>query len=130
MRDQLKVIIGFGSIWGVFVLGGILLSSFTMGANDTAPETLALFLYAFTTLPSCILAIWHRRACGCWLIGLSVVTLYGFAYQIVVKADQNASYGMSLGAFAWMSFFIMAPALIGVALLRTPPLNTLEGELG
>jgi hypothetical protein len=45
MRDSTKVIIGFGSIWGLFAFGGTLFSSFAIGANDSAPEVLAILLY-------------------------------------------------------------------------------------
>jgi hypothetical protein len=38
LRDLAKVVIGCGSIWGLFASGGILISSFTQGINDTIPD--------------------------------------------------------------------------------------------
>ena len=52
MRDSTKVIIGFGSIWGLFAFAGMLFSSFTIGSNDSAPEVLTILLYGLTILPS------------------------------------------------------------------------------
>lgn len=130
MRDQLKVIIGFGSIWGLFAFGSILLSSFALGVNDTAPERLALMLYALTILPACILAIWYRRASGFWLVALAILTLCGFTYQVVVQASEVTPYKVSLGDVASTVFFSSIPALLGVSLLRTSPLEEHGGQLG
>jgi hypothetical protein len=48
MRDSTKVIISFGSIWGLFPFGGMLLNSFMLGANDSAPEILAILRNGLT----------------------------------------------------------------------------------
>jgi hypothetical protein len=54
MWDNTEIIIGFGLIWGFLSFGGMLLSSFTLGANDSAPEVLSILLNGLTILPSCI----------------------------------------------------------------------------
>ena len=81
MRDGTKVVIGLGSIWGLYAMGSTLLSSFTMGSNDTAPEVLAVVLYGLTILPSCIFAIWFQRKAAVWLVISAGVSLFGLGYH-------------------------------------------------
>ena len=86
MRDQTKVIIGFGCIWGLIAFGAMLMGAFMVlmgGYDDTSPKTLAMILYGLTILPSCILAIWYRRGPATWLIVLSFISAFGFIYQEV-----------------------------------------------
>jgi hypothetical protein len=51
MRGSTKVIIGVGSIWGLFELGSAILGSFTIGSNDTTPEVVANIISGFGILP-------------------------------------------------------------------------------
>lgn len=118
MRDSTKVTIGFGCIWGLFAMGGTLLSSFTLGINDTLPEIVALVLYGLTILPCCVLAIWHQKIAGWWLIFVSVESLFGFIYQIVSK-DLHGPLGSMLRGTAWMAVLAGIPALLGFLLLKT-----------
>ena len=72
MRDRTKVIIGFGSIWGLFAFGALLYGSFTLGANVTLPEVVALALYGLTILPF----VHHSDLLQDWLpIGSSLSVL-------------------------------------------------------
>jgi hypothetical protein len=85
MRDSTKVIIGFGSIWGLFAFAGMLFSSLTIGANDSAPEVLTILLYGLTILPSRILAIWFMRYAALSLMLLATITAFGLVYQVMLK---------------------------------------------
>jgi hypothetical protein len=120
MRDQTKVVIGFGSIWGLFALGATLISSFTIGSNDTKPEIVALVIYGLTILPCCILAIWFRRPAALWLISLAAISGFGFVYQLVVQG-LHRPFVTLLGDAAWMLFLAAIPGLLGFLLLRDSP---------
>ena len=119
MRDSTKVVIGFGSIWGLYALGATLLGSFTMGSNDTTPEIVAVVLYGLTLLPSCILAIWFQRRAAIWLLCLSGISLFGFMYQAFAQGLVSQPVTKLVGSLSWMLFLVAVPALLGVALLRT-----------
>jgi hypothetical protein len=110
MRDLTKVIIGLGSIWGLCAFGFILMTSFTIGANDTAPEVVAIAFYGLTILPACLLAIWFRRAPAWWLIALSPISAYGMIYQGVHEHDRVAD-------FVGPVLFALIPSAIGALLL-------------
>lgn len=126
MRDLTKVIIGFGSIWGLFALGAMLIGSFTIGSNDTVPEIVAIVLYGLTILPTCILAIWYRRTAAVWLITLAPIAAFGFIYQIIGQADNNKAYE-SLWRDVPVGLFIAAiPGLLGILLLRSDPIDMRE----
>jgi hypothetical protein len=92
MRESTKVIIGFGSIWGLYAFGGMLFSSFTIGTNDSAPEVFAILLNGLTILPSCILAIWFMRYAAIWLMLLSPITAFGLVYQVVHSRNAAGDY--------------------------------------
>jgi hypothetical protein len=81
MSSERKVVIALGAIWGLFSFGVMIVTSITIGANDTAPEVIAIVLYGFTVLPACLLAIRFPRTSGAWLVFVSLVTCFGFAYQ-------------------------------------------------
>lgn len=117
MRDSTKVIIGLGSIWGVFVLGGTILASFAIGAKDTTPEVVALIVSGFGILPCCLLAIWRRRIAAWSLLGIAAVCGYGFTYQTVFRRSQESSSSL-LGNAASALLFTCIPGLIGFLLLR------------
>ncbi len=118
MRDSTKVVIGLGSIWGLYAFAATFFSAFTLGSNDTAPEIFALLLYGLTILPSCILAIWHARLAGFWLLSLTPITAFGAIYQIATHWSGN-DQGWSIGKIAWLLFVVALPGLIGLSLLRT-----------
>jgi hypothetical protein len=117
MRDSTKVIIGFGSIWGLFAFGAVLLDSFTLGSNDSLPEVVAITLYGLTILPSCILAIWFQKQAATWLITLSPLTAFGLIYQVIAQYRTNGvgtiAHGILLSLIA-----AAIPGLIGALLLR------------
>jgi len=123
MRDRTKVIIGFGSIWGLFALGALLYGSFTLGANDTLPEVIAITLYGLTILPSCIMAIWYRRLVAYWLIALSPVVVFGFVYQLIAQNTSERASGQMPSRVAFLLIIAGIPALIGMLLLTAEPQN-------
>ena len=90
MRDRAKVIIGFGSIWGLYAFGGMLFSSFTIKTNDSAPEVVAMLLNGLTVLPSCVLAIWFMRYAAIWLMALFRITAFGVIYQVIHSRNPSA----------------------------------------
>ena len=120
MRDSTKVIIGFGSIWGLYALGAVLFASFTIGSNDTLPEIVALILYGLTILPSCILAIWFRKYAATWLIALTPISAFGLIYQVIAQNRANQLATMTPGV-AFPLIAIAIPGFIGVLLLRAEP---------
>jgi hypothetical protein len=119
MRDSTKVIIGFGSIWGLFAFGLMLVGSFTIGMNDTTPEIVAIVLYGLTILPSCILVIWYRKAAAIWLITLAAISAFGFIYQIFEQPGRDRGYGSLLQDVAGSLFLAAIPSLLGVLLFRS-----------
>ncbi|MGA8632268.1 MAG: hypothetical protein ACLPZY_18845 [Terracidiphilus sp.] len=129
MRDGTKVIIGLGSIWGLFAFGAMVISSFTIGENDTAPEVVALVLYGFTLLPSCILAIWRRRASAIWLIALAFLTAYGLAYQEVHQAARGELSGSLSGDVIRTVIVAAIPGIIGILLLRSERRDSFQPQL-
>ena len=113
MRDSTKVIIGFGSIWGLFAFGSMLFSSFTIGANDSAPEVVAILLYGLTILPSCILAIWFMRYAALWLMLLSPITACGFVYQVIHSRKPAGNTWTVAGGLAEALAVAVIPGAIG-----------------
>jgi len=128
MRDRTKVIIGLGSIWGLFAFGAVIVGSFTIGSNDTAPEIVAIILYGFTILPSCILAIWRRRISAVWLIALTFVSAFGFLYQEVHQAA-DIKLSASIPGYVTAALLAAVPGLIGILLLRTDRDESLQPNL-
>ena len=123
MRDMTKVVLGFGSIWGLFAFGAMLFGSFTFGANDSTPEVVAIILYGLTILPACILAIWFRKQAALWLILLSPIAAFGFVYQAVGGSiDGETMIGKSVGLITPL-IVAAVPALIGMYLLRSERLQ-------
>jgi hypothetical protein len=119
MRDSTKVIIGLGSIWGLFAFGALLVGSFTIGSNDSLPEVVAIVLYGVTILLSCILAIWFRKLMATWLIILTPVTAFGFIYQWIAQKSLERT-GAAIATSAVFPLIIaFIPALMGTLLLRT-----------
>jgi hypothetical protein len=118
MRDSTKVIIGFGSIWGLFALGGMLFSSFTIGTNDSAPEVFAILLNGLTILPSCILAIWFMRYAALWLMALFPITASGVVYQVIHSGIPAGGYWTVVGDVAWGLIMAAIPGAIGMLLFR------------
>jgi hypothetical protein len=118
MRDSTKVIIGFGSIWGVFAFGGMLFSSFTIGTNDSAPEVLAILLYGLTILPSCIFAIWFMRYAALWLLILSPITAFGLVYQVVHSRTAGGDFWTVVRGVAEALIVAAIPGAIGLLLFR------------
>jgi hypothetical protein len=122
MRDQTKVIIGFGCIWGLFAFGAMLMGAFMalmVGYNGTAPGTLAMILYGLTVLPSCIIAIWYRRISAIWLIVLSFIAAFGFVHQDVYQSTHDKAYQSSLVHTIVPIVIAAIPGLLGVLLLRS-----------
>ena len=117
MRDSTKVIIGFGSIWGLFAFVGMLFGSFTIGANDSAPEVLAILLYGLTILPSCILAIWFMRYAALWLMLLTPITATGLVYQALHSATAGGHWTVA-GGVAEALLVAAIPGVIGLLLYR------------
>lgn len=111
------MIIGFGSIWGLFAFGGMLFSSFTVGANDSAPEVLAILLYGLTILPSCILAIWFMSYAALWLMLLAPITAIGLVYQ-TIHSGTAGDYWTALGGVAEALIVAAIPGIIGLLLFR------------
>jgi hypothetical protein len=116
MRDRTKVIIGFGSIWGLWALGVLIFSAFSIGANDSRPEIIAFVLYGLTMFPACILAMWFRKYAATWLIILSAIAAFGFTYQLIAQGSNQKVEMMGRS----LTFFVIAgiPALLGTLLLR------------
>jgi hypothetical protein len=120
MRDSTKVIIGFGSIWGLFFFGGMLLSSFTLGANDSTPEVLAILLNGLTILPSCICAIWFMRYAALWLMFLSAITAFGLVYQQIHSSKPVGDFWGEAGGLTWALIVAAIPGAIGILGVTTP----------
>src|SRR5271156_3036531 len=118
MRDSTKVIIGFGSIWGLFAFGGMVLTSFTIGSNDSAPEVVAILLYGLTILPSCICAIWFMRYAALWLMFLSPITAFGLVYQVIHSRKPTADSWTVAGGLAEALIVAAIPGAIGMLLFR------------
>jgi hypothetical protein len=117
MRDSTKVIIGFGSIWGLFAFGGMLFGAFTTGKNDSVPEVLAIILYGLTILPSCILAIWFMRYTALWLMLLAALAAIGFVYQPIHSRAGADNWTVS-GSLAEALVLAAIPGVIGLLLFR------------
>jgi hypothetical protein len=118
MRDSTKVILGLGSIWGLYAFGGMLFSSFTIGTNDSAPEVVALLLNGLTVLPSCILAIWFTRYAAMWLMALFPMTAFGVIYQVIHARIPARGQWTVVGDMAWGLIVAAIPGAIGILLFR------------
>jgi hypothetical protein len=129
MSGYTKAIIGFGSIWGLWAFGAVVMSAFTIGNNDTAPEIIAMLLYGFTILPACILSIWHRKAAAYWLLALSFISAFGFLYQEAALSAGDDHLGSLARDALRVLFFAAIPGLIGALLLRADRRETISSEL-
>ena len=128
MRDSTKVIIGFGSIWGLYAFGAMVLGSFTIGVNDSAPEVVAILLYGLTVLPSCILAIWFRKYAATWLLMLFPITAFGFIYQTVRQGVDGKADWAVVRSIAVLMIVAAIPGLIGVLLFRSERSTTTKQD--
>jgi hypothetical protein len=119
MNSARKAVIGLGSIWGLFAFGVMVVTSFTIGANDSAPEVIAIVLYGFTVLPACLLAIRFPKSPGIWLIFVSLASIFGFAYQAFSsRRPPDESFGSFLGGLIVVLVIACVPAALGGCLLR------------
>ena len=94
MSDRSKRAIS-AAVFGLGILGGLwgcvasAASAFTIGANDSTPEILAIIFALATPLPVCIVALWKRLVPGMWLIFAGCFFPYGMlaqrAYMIKVQ---------------------------------------------
>src|SRR3954470_11899898 len=109
MRDRTKVIMGLGSIWGLFAFGSMTMTSFTSGSNDSAVEIAALVLYGF----------WHPRFSGIWLLALSVIAAFGFLYQGFHQAELHKTYISHFKNSVGQLVVAAIPAFIGYSLVRS-----------
>jgi hypothetical protein len=66
-------VFGFGIFADLLACGASAPVIFTIGANDTLPEIIALLLAFDTPLLVCVIALWYRRFAGWWLL---IVGLY------------------------------------------------------
>jgi len=110
MRDSTKVIIGFGSILGLYAFGAGCLGLLISGAG----MPVAGFLYCFTFLPACLLAIWFKRSAAIWLLLLALITGIAFGKELLRLAPDIG--------FAEIPRSIIVtglPGLFGFLLLRT-----------
>ena len=86
IRDQAKRAISAG-VFGLGILGGLggciasAAGAFTIGANDSTPEILAIIFALVTPLPACIVALWKRLVPGMWLIFAGCFFVYGMLAQ-------------------------------------------------
>ena len=112
------MIIGFGSMWGLIAFGFMVLNSFDLGSNDTAPEVVAVVLYGLTVLPACIVAIWYHKVSAVWLLVLSFITAFGFIYQVVEQAARENAYRSIPRGLIGPLLIAVIPGLIGILLLR------------
>jgi hypothetical protein len=118
MSSEKKVVIGLGAIWGLFSLGVLIVTSFTIGANDTTPEVVGIVIYGFTVLPACLLAIRFPKTSAYWLFLVSVLTSFGFGYQDfkgVRPADE--SFGSFVRGLIVSQAVAFIPGLVGGCLL-------------
>jgi hypothetical protein len=118
-----------GGLWGWLAFLG---SFFTIGANDSAQEVLALTAAFLTTLPACVVALWRRLLAGIWLMLNGCFLLYAAvaqrSYMIKVRhfPDQPTIFEtierflpytavlVGIGLFAVMTELRKWPRLIGV----------------
>ena len=99
-------------------MGAVLLTSFTMGSNDTAPEVTAVILYGVTFFPSCIFAVWYQRKAAIWLVTLAGISLFGLGYQVVVQGLASKSPVKLLSNSFEAILLAIIPGLLGLLLLR------------
>src|ERR1039458_2483365 len=118
MRNQAKMIIGFGSMWGLIAFGFMVLNSFDLGSNDTAPEVVAVVLYGLTVLPACIVAIWYHKVSAVWLLVLSFITAFGFIYQVVEQAARENAYRSIPRGLIGPLLIAVISGIIGILLRR------------
>jgi hypothetical protein len=85
MTTQRKRGISF-CLFGLGIAAGVAgcvaspIAIFTIGENDSTPEIWALLL-PLTLLPTCIVALWWRKAGSLWLLTLGLIWTYGMAWQ-------------------------------------------------
>jgi hypothetical protein len=129
MTSGAKAIIGLGSIWGLYAFGALLISSFTIGANDTAPEIVGIALYGLTLLPSCILAIWRRKIAAIWLIALPFLTAFGLTYQVIHDPARGHLGEIPAKAVINIILFAGIPIVIGTLLLGSARRESIEPDI-
>lgn len=121
MRDLTKVIIGFGSIWGLLACGAVAASFLFVGKGDTASEMVTMALYGFTILPACLFAIRYPRISGWWLLIVAGITTIGLGYQEFCHSGHREMHGEFLEHILQSLIIAGIPALIGYSLLRSLP---------
>jgi hypothetical protein len=90
---------------------------FTVGANDSLPEILALLL-PLTLLPASIAALWWRKFSCAWLLLTSVVWTFGMIWQrhyiSVVRHFQADRWSDLLTKELVPAYFVFALAAFGL----------------
>ena len=90
---------------------------FTIGINDSVPETLAVLL-PITLLPACLAALWWRRLASLWLLIIGLVWIYGSLWQrhyiFAVRHFPPDRFADTLGRGAMPAYFTLAIATFGL----------------
>jgi hypothetical protein len=70
-------VFGAGIFGGLWACGASMRAIFTLGGNDTLPGILALLLSIDTPLWACVVALWHRKFAGWWLVLVGLYFPFG-----------------------------------------------------
>ena len=113
--------------YSLYLLPGFLGGIFTIGANDSPFEILAMFTYCLSIPAASIRAIFRRRQSGYWLIAASVVSAVGFTEGELYVAHRHNT-AVHYEDIHWGLVVSLIPLAIGVFflvmdLLGWPALN-------
>jgi hypothetical protein len=115
-------VVGAGFIRGVFAFLFVMASTLVVRIDATIPFEITFLSYGLSIAPACVVGIWFRRTAAIWLIGVAILSGFGFFYQEIVDARRGALPGQGVaGWIGWNVAFPLAisavPAVIGMLLL-------------
>jgi hypothetical protein len=120
MRGKTKVMLWFGFLWGLFVLGA-LFEALVIGRFEIEDW----ILYGLILLPPTLFALLSRKVAALWLIVVSLVVALGFVCWEILRAAPGNDHTSLMPGLLYPLLIAGITGLLGLAMLfiRVPEGN-------
>lgn len=115
-RAVLICAVAFGAFVLVAVAPGYL---FSFQVPQPLLYRLAVGVYTLTLLPAALIGFVSRRACGLWMILVSVLAVAGLWQNEILRYQSRDSLLILVGSLAWWAIVAAIPGIIGIILLKS-----------